>query len=397
MRLRSRTYITSGSVVASRVSSQASKTQPQPHLAVINKEGLSSRESKTWTVRSSENTAKMGTSNESGGHRNPFRDDPTPATSSSPFQTKILFVCVNAHGANIYCDPSNQYLVQMGPPFASQPSEVMATFQGDHYLSANGTVYRHTFFSHEMNGSGLRLHGMDARAQTEPVKAFERGSPSHRRTSTAPPWSSGDPDKRVQEEVDSFSTHPAHEASCLIPMKRIHAYQTGMAVYMGNEGEVYQTVCLEGYPYPHEQVLYGFALADGTLEVRDVWSNLYEVASPNIEGHQGIGDERTFDMAFPTIDRQLPSGLPRPTFPSADTRKGGHQEVMEPAQRLRYMRCQDDPQISLGQRSMKQQLHGGRRTIVITMMLPTDEFRPGTERRSQVQEEGAEEKTPTQE
>ena len=74
------------------------------------------------------------------------------------FNTRLIFMCNNKRGVYLYVEPSNQIVVKLeNVPVALEPF-VHAMFQGDHYVSVDGTIYLITPSYEDMDNRGVVYH-----------------------------------------------------------------------------------------------------------------------------------------------------------------------------------------------------------------------------------------------
>ena len=151
MHLRSGTLIASGSIAATKASTQASGTQAKGPLSVII-EDYSSHSSKTSSLNTSEAFAFM----EGFGNINLNASAPSYSMDAGlpSYDTRLVFIRENWFGAKLYSDHLNRLAVKIEDIPSPTEAEVWVMSQGDQYMSSNGIRYLLTPEHENMDAEG---------------------------------------------------------------------------------------------------------------------------------------------------------------------------------------------------------------------------------------------------
>ena len=139
MHLRSGKSIASGSTLVSKISTHNRKITPSStRTPIIEDFSLDSKSN--FTVLESKASVAMGDSTISGGLVGPQPRLPTHMKSVK-FDTKLVLFNKNKHGCKLNYNLLNSCAIKMEDiPMPFDP-KVMVNFQGDQYISVNGTRY----------------------------------------------------------------------------------------------------------------------------------------------------------------------------------------------------------------------------------------------------------------
>ena len=131
MHLRSGKSIGSGHSKPSRVSTQGSGMGQNPRLSPI-----------VADIYLGETESTTSTSISMASYNEGMSEDMHKVRFEVPlFNTKLIYLCNNKRGAQLYVDPSNQIVVRLVDIFMAPEPYVQAMFQGDWYMGIESTIY----------------------------------------------------------------------------------------------------------------------------------------------------------------------------------------------------------------------------------------------------------------
>ena len=302
MHLRSGTSIAFGSIARSKVSTQASGTQPKNPLTAIEEDTPS-----TASESSSHSTSE--TSETMEGFQN-LNLDVNKAlnvdAASLGYSTRLIFICENRLGAKLYIDPLNKIAVKIEDIPMPTEAEVWVRPQGDQYMSIMGIRYLITTKYENMDSDG-NLHVLPhVRTFSEPmqgVSVWSAGwySPSAagagQGASLAPVGGANwtNPLDEASEEV-RFSFPSADPNLTETMLYRMHVYKIEndsefVALYTTQKGTVFKTMMAHGFPYSNEQDLNVYGTGGLTdVDIRDAWGNkYYKIEGENLRDFTRMG------------------------------------------------------------------------------------------------------------
>ena len=172
MQLRSGKSVHSRTTAQSKISTQESGTREPPLAPILEDHSQVDTDSVSIHTGSSITCSTQSTNmGETSGraHKEHMYDT---HYESPTFGTKLVYICNNVYGAHLYVDPSNRYVVKMGPDVGIAKPErwVMAMHQDDRYINEHGVVYLITPSYKIMNCSGVIIR---MGAHSDPGNHFE--------------------------------------------------------------------------------------------------------------------------------------------------------------------------------------------------------------------------------
>ena len=131
------------------------------------------------------------------------------------FPIRLIYARNNRVDAKLYVDPSNRLVVKMENIVSPPDPYVMVMFQGDRYVSANGTNYLLTPSYEDMNLQGIVFR---RRAETEPPRTTLGPNPWRERGA----WSEVVPPLELARDREpEVSSRPEPAMLSFVPVVRI--------------------------------------------------------------------------------------------------------------------------------------------------------------------------------
>ena len=174
-------------------------------------------------------------------------------TAGLSFNVMLIYVGINKHGAKLYADPLNKIAVKMEDIHSPFARMVLVNYQGDQYVSRNGTRYVQTDHYEHMDAFGWIQPGIESHQPSPPTM----------------------PHQSFEAEVGSNSSeHLIYD----MPVNRIYVDNLNVVIYENPGNVIYKAINKGGYDCPPETFLHVYQQKGSQkLNFYDNWGNVYSI------------------------------------------------------------------------------------------------------------------------